>query len=235
LKTQLYFWRALIKTYKKELSLATDYYNRTKNQFDNIEKEVDDYVNSLYDNYPGTEDTDPASVAEWAQKQGEIMYYTLSTMKSNHRLMTIVMLCNTWEQQLAKFIIQELQDCIEFEKRVLGFNLFKKIFKLHSIDIEKLESWKKIKELRLLTNTIKHAEGTSAENLRKIRPDFFEHDFITGEDTLILYGAVLMNANSLIVKENDLKDYTDSTMKFWDEMPERASSDINSITNALNE
>ena len=147
--------------------------------------------------------------------------------------MTVVMLCNIWEQQLAKFTIQELKDILEFEKRALNFNLFKKIFELHDIDITNLNSWKKIKELRLLTNTIKHGEGTSAEALRRIRPDFFEHDFITGADTLILHGAVLMNSNSLKVEENDLNDYTKATINFWDEMPKKASSDTDIIINAF--
>jgi len=108
LKTQLYFWGPLMEVYKKELSLVTDYYNRTKHQFANIEKEVEDYIDSLYDNYPGNEDTDPASVADWAQDQGEIMHDTLLTMKSNHLLMAVVMLYNIWDQQLARFIPPEI-------------------------------------------------------------------------------------------------------------------------------
>jgi len=33
--------------HRKELSFVEDYYNRTKQQFNDIKKEVDDYINSL--------------------------------------------------------------------------------------------------------------------------------------------------------------------------------------------
>ena len=56
----------MIKKHKKELSMVEDYFNRTKVQFDNIDKEADEYANSLFNNYPANEDTDPSSVAEWA-------------------------------------------------------------------------------------------------------------------------------------------------------------------------
>ena len=43
------------------------------------------------------------------------------------------------------------------------------------IDLEVLRSWGPIDELRLLANTVKHAEGTSAQQLRQRRPELFEH------------------------------------------------------------
>jgi hypothetical protein len=36
-------------------------------------------------------------------------------------------------------------------------------------------SWKRIKELPLVANTIKHAEGGAAKKLRRLRPDLFVH------------------------------------------------------------
>lgn len=220
-----------MENHKKELSLVEDYYNRTKPVFENIEKEADHYANSLYKNYPAAEYTDQASVAEWATEQGIEMYDTLSTMRSNHLLMTVSMLYHIWEQQLIRFTIHELQRYIKFDKRSVEYDDVQKIFELHGVDIPHSKSWGKIRELKFLANTIKHADGPSADKLRKIRPDFFELEvkIINEIDILELHGAVLLDSYSLQVKESDLYDYIKATKNFWDEMPERAYSDTETI------
>ena len=233
LQTQLYFYKPLMDKHKKELSFVEDYYDRTKEQFNDIEKEVSAYTNNLYKEYPATPETDPASIAEWAQEQGIEMYETLSLMKSNHLLMTIAMLYHIWEQQLSKFTIQEMEHYLKFDKKVLSFEEIKKIFELHGINIIDTESWKKIRELKLLANTIKHGEGHSAEKLRDLRPDFFKLDIIDETDTLDLHSSILMDVYSLQVNESDLKNYIKATMYFWDEMPERAYSNTDQLIEIL--
>ena len=234
MQTQLYFWKPLIEKHKEELSLVEKYYIRSKDIFNNIEKEANDYANSLYKRYPATEDTDLLSVAEWAFEKGIEMYETLSAMKSTHLLMTIVMLYHIWEQQLIRFTINELEHYLEFDEKFLKFEEVQKIFELHGVDIKKTEAWEKIKELKLLANTIKHAEGYSATELRKIRPDFFKVDVIIGDvDILELNRAVLLDGDSLQVNERDLMEYINAVRSFWDEMPERAYADVNTIINVL--
>lgn len=233
LETQLYFWKRLKEKHKKELFLVEDYYNRTKLQFVNIEIEAENHADLLYNNYPATEDTDQASVAEWATEQGIEMYETLSIMKSNHLLMAISMLYHIWEQQLIKFTIRELENYLKFDKKALVYSKVQLIFQLHGINIIDTKSWKRIRELKFLVNTIKHGGGDSAEKLRKIRPDFFELDVISGADTLELNGSVLLDEYSLQVKESDLFNYVKATKSFWDEMPESAFSDVETIIKAF--
>ena len=232
MQTQLYFWKPIMENHKNELSLVEKNYNRTKPQFENIEKEADDYANSLYNNYPATEYTDGASVAEWATGQGIEMYDTLSTMRSNHLLMTISMLYHIWEQQLIRFTIHELQHYLRFDNRSVEYEDVQTIFELHGVSITRTKCWEKIKELKILVNTIKHGDGPSADRLRKIRPDFFKLDSIE-TDILELHGAVLLDSYSLQVKESDLYDYIKATKNFWDEMPERAYSDTETIISAI--
>ena len=43
------------------------------------------------------------------------------------------------------------------------------------LDPKALPDWKTIDEMRLVANTVKHAEGKSAEELREIRPESFQH------------------------------------------------------------
>ena len=42
------------------------------------------------------------------------------------------------------------------------------------IDLSSLEPWAKLRELRLVANSVKHAEGGSAKQLRELRPDLFQ-------------------------------------------------------------
>jgi len=217
MQTQLYFWKPLMERHKKDLSMVKDYYDRTKGQFGTIEQEATEYSNSLFNAFPGGEDTDVASVAEWATEKGIEMYETLTIMKSNHLLMTISMLYHIWEQQLIRFTINELQNNFTIDKKAGTFDEVQKLFKLHGVDIITTKSWGKIRELKALVNTVKHGDGDSADRLRKIRPDFFVLEImgrIDKTDILDLHGAVLLDAYSLQVKEDDLYDYIRATKEF---------------------
>jgi len=222
-----------MERYKKELSMVEEYYNRTIPSFGDIEKEATDYADSIYNNFPADENTDPATVADFANDEGKQLYELLNTMKKNHLLMTISMMCQIWEQQLIKFTVTEMRHLLSFNNNALTFGDAKKIFELHGVIFEELLSWNKIKEMRLLVNTIKHGDGESARKLRKIRPDYFELDFIKGTDTLELAGAVLLDSYSLMVEEQDFRSYLEATKMFWDEMPERAYSNVDSIITAF--
>lgn len=233
MQTELYFWKPLMRDYQLEISLVDDYYNRTIVVFTDIDKEVEKYAEELYESFPGTEDTDPASVAEWAQDEAIKKYQTLSIMKSNHLLMTIAMLYHLWEQQLIRFTIHELQRYLKFDGKTMSFRDVQLIFRLHGVDISKTKSWPRLHELKCLVNTIKHGDGTSADKLRDIRPDFFLLPDLFRDDketdTLELFGSVLLDEYSLQVAERDLYIYIEAAKEFWDEMPERAYSDTETI------
>lgn len=214
--------------------MVEEYYNRTIPSFGNIEKEATDYADSIFNNFPADEYTDPATVADFANDEGIQLYEFLNTMKKNHLLMTISLLCQIWEQQLIKFSLTEMRHFLPIHNNALSFSDAKKIFELHDVRFEEIASWNKVREMRLLVNTIKHGDGESARKLRKIRPDYFELDIIIRTDTLELAGTVLLDSYSLMVEEQDFRSYVEATDTFWDEMPERAYSDIDSIITAFN-
>lgn len=234
METQLYFWKPLLEEYQKELSLIDDYYGRTASVFGDIEDEAEKFGDQLFENYPGTEDTDPASVAEWAEEERLGRYLSLEVMKSNNLLMTISMLYHIWEQQLIRFTVREMKHYIKVSKKEMPFSDVQIIFKLHGVDIVKTQAWKKLRELKFLVNVIKHADGESADKLRKIRPDFFELEIVKGTDTLELYESALSNKYALQVSEQDLHVYINAAKEFWDEFPERAFSDTESLLKKLN-
>lgn len=233
--TQLYFWKPLVEKHKKELSVVEHYYNKTKVQLENMDEEINSYCQNLYDKSCikyHRNDIEPSSLAEWIHEQGIEMAETLLLINSNHLLMTISMLYHIWEQQIIKFTLKELEHYFEIDKKVLKYDSVHKIFELHGLDICRTKSWTKIKELKKLVNTIKHGDGESADSLRKIRPDFFKNDYST-YDTLKLHGSVLIDIDTLNVKESDLFEYVNATKDFWDEMPERAYSNTDSIIKVL--
>jgi hypothetical protein len=226
----LYFDELIISRYKKELSIIGDYYNRTKELFRNIGREVKEFADSFYKNYPVSEDIDPADVADKAQEQGLEMYETLNGMKSYHLQMTIAMLYSIWEKQIHEFTIQELRHDPGFMRNSLPFEDIQRIFESHGIVFSNLNSWGKIRELKLLTNVIKHGEGSSADSLSRIRPDLFDFGISDNSDLLNIISInqlndinrdgkyILLNK----IKESDLFIYIKATKEFWEEMPERA-------------
>lgn len=79
------------------------------------------------------------------------------------------------------------------------------------IDVEKFRSRRKIEELRLVANTVKHAEGRAAEDLRKIRPDLF---------ILPTKGSLFtpLSGEDFFVKPDDIVSYTNAIEEFWEEL-----------------
>ncbi|MDQ0160728.1 hypothetical protein [Alkalibacillus salilacus] len=231
METQLYFWKPLMEKFKSELSLVETYYDRTRVQFSDIEGEAQRYADHVYSSSFADEDTDPSVVAEQSWEIGLDQYNRLNIMKVDHLLMTISMLYHMWEQQVVKFALKETDGRIDYQGRSLEYREAKAIFEAHEVDIEKTNSWQKIKELKCLVNTIKHGEGQSSRRLRKMRPDFFS---FSGLETMSYNVSVLTDGYSLQITEDELYSYVASTKHFWDEMPERAYSDVDTIINKLN-
>jgi len=118
---------------------------------------------------------------------------------------------------------EALSEGIKYDESDLkkGFAFSKEVFEWHQQPFESLVCWPKIKELRALVNVIKHAEGDSEEKLRKMRPDYFEHDNgIEKYDLLSLYHSTLLEA-TLQIKDEDFIEYYDTLVAFWNELPEQ--------------
>jgi len=241
--TLLYFWKPLMEQYQKELSLVEEYYRRTVTVFQELEKEAEKYGEELFENYPATEDTDPASVAERAEEKKFEKFLTLTLMKSNHLLMTISMLYHMWEQQLIRFTMREMKHHIAFKAKEMPFEHVQLVFRLHGVDIAETQAWKKLRELKCLVNVVKHGDGNSADRLRKIRPDFFEFDIlkdselstVKGVDTLELHESPLFDPYALQITEDDLHTYVNAAKGFWGEFPEQVFSKKELLLKELNE
>lgn len=225
MELQLYFYKPMMFSYIKELESVETYYRKSQPAFEFTEDDIHREVREIFSNTYIPEDTDPGAIAESMEAMEVELYESHQMMKSNHLFITISLLAHMWEQQIIKFVRKELRDNLGKPIPAISYAYAKKCIEDFGVEVTKRESWKKIKELRLLVNTIKHAEGDSAKNLRKLRPDFFATEgFSEGDffDILELNGSVLLDPYSLNVAESDLLDYITATKKFWEEMPERA-------------
>lgn len=233
MKSQLYLWSDLRKLKKDEIRLFKDTFkDKIFPSFQDIEKEASDLQNKYYNDTMKLPCNDPdafdaASIADAALELGIGYYEKISLMKYNTFAMWISMLYQYWEQQTRVFLYEEESHCFELEFKKFctrGIKDIKGEFLYHKLDITKLECWKKIDELRLLCNTLKHGDGSSARKLKKKRPDLFVREGLEDIDLLKLCKSTLLK-QVININEKIFYKYCDILIEFWDELPERMYSD----------
>lgn len=119
-------------------------------------------------------DGDMSVAAEAAQDRGQIFYDTMVSIRQTSLNLFATGLFHLLEQQLANlcrdgaFYTPPPRDTKLDEVAKWYRNNF-------NLNLSILPSWPKIQQLRLLANSVKHGEGSSAEELRAIRPDLFQN------------------------------------------------------------
>lgn len=201
--------------------------------FANAEKEANDYRDDLWNKVINStcseEDVavDPSDYIEFVQDKALERYEMLSLMHYRNIGMWIECLCQVWEQQIYSFVIHEAkQEGIVYSVSDMqkGFAFAKEVFEEHQQPFDQMRSWNKIKELRLLVNVLKHAEGDSEKKLRQLRPDYFTQN-ICGKkyDLMSMYHTSLLES-TLKMQEQDFIKYYDVLVDFWKVLPERRYS-----------
>lgn len=230
MRSQLYLWEPLKQQYIDDLTFLKEmFFERIQPIFANAEAEADAYRDELWDrimSQPDAGDTcfDPGNYVEDVQEKAFERYEMLQLMHYRNLAAWICNLCQVWEQQLYSFVLQEAEyEGFKYDlsdtKR--GFAFSKDVFEWHQQPFERMPVWGKIRELRLLVNVIKHAEGDSEQKLRAVRPDYFiEEECGTQYDLMSLYHSTLLEP-TLMMKEQDFIDYFDALVKFWTDLPER--------------
>ena len=237
MKAQLYLYDTLRKKFQGSIKLIYyTYSKRIKPIFENIEDESNAIAEKKYQElgkHYNPDYHDPAILAEDAWLTGLEHYESMALMRYNTKLMWISTLYQFWEQQVRKFVYEEITKTHKFiDKKgneilfkdfcTRGIEDIKEIFLEFNQDIEKLKCWHKIDELRLLVNVIKHGDGWSATQLKKLRPDFFKTEFFE-QDLLNLYKTTL-NEQVLNINDCEFHKYCKALIEFWDVLPERMYS-----------
>ena len=174
-------------------------------------------------------------VAEEAEGEAINYYVMMKNMLQGIINMFAVGLYHIFEQQLFFFHRKEL--LIRDEEDNINLLKIKKVLshlENSGIDVKNFKSWKKIDELRHISNTVKHADGQSSEELKKLRPDlFYQPSFLEGFDPRklppISVYKPLMGENFYITHQEFML-YVKDVKEFWYEMIEalkcKAKNDV---------
>ena len=200
--------------------------NRILPVFKNIEQEAEQVSDEEYKklNQYANENSDESEIAEHAYFTRVEYFSRLEAVRQSIINMFAMAWYHLFQQQLLDFLRNEI---ISFDEREnYTRNDISKIherLKQVGIDIKSISSWDKIDELRIISNTIKHAEGTSACELKKLRPDLFEMppfrnnpEAKINSTKLEVYRPLL--GEDLYLTLDDFKQYTELIKKFWDEL-----------------
>jgi hypothetical protein len=129
-----------------------------------------------------------------------------------------------WEQQLLTFHRREiLHPAEQRDNDLLSLRELRARLDTVGVDICRLATWASIKELKLVANTVKHADGDSADRLKKQRGELFEPEHANRAMLPLPVPACTrriylpMSGEDLYLTLEDLKAYGNATIRFWDE------------------
>lgn len=205
------------------------YFKRIKINFNNIEQEAEQYAEETYNKLISSEkkiNYDSSILAEFANGDGIGYYRDLSIAKYNVLAMFISTLYQIWEQQIRRFLYDSItfEYKTEFKDFCVSSKEIKQLLEKYNLNLVKLKSFKKLNELRLLVNVIKHGEGDSSEKLKEINSNLFRREENIDELEINIMNTTLLN-ETLDINDNDFYKYTDAVINFWREFPEKLCID----------
>lgn len=150
--------------------------------FDNLNARAEQSADAEYarlGSEPASDDWDGdmALLAERAHDKGLAFYETMYGLRQSVLNLFAVGLFHRLEQELADLCRDGafMVDCPTDS----GLSVVAEWYSQHfNLELNALLSWPTIEELKFLAHTTKHAEGRSAERLRRIRPELFENPYL---------------------------------------------------------
>lgn len=193
--------------------------------FGNLETRANEVANAAFERYgaePAGEDFDGdmSDFAERAEDEGIDFYQTMFAIRQSTLNLFAVGLFHLVEQELA-----DLCRDGAFDVAPPGDTKIAEVARWYGdhfgLDLSALSDWHTMDELRLVANTVKHAEGASSEQLRNIRPQLFQHpavrELLPEED----FGAALpiqlpLAGESLYVSAEFFCGYSEAANRFFE-------------------
>ena len=226
-KSQIYVPQVTRDYHKSEITRFVDVFNdKLFPVFEDTDKQGDQYAEDYYHKFmemPGDDSIDPATIAEDALEKGIDYYSSLTLAKYEFTAMSIATLYFMWEQQVRRFLYEEMSHLFKLEFKTFCTNIgqIKDRFSFHNLNIEELECWPEINKLRLLCNVIKHGDGKSAKELYQIDNSFFEIDLTALADTDDHKLETTLLDENLVIDQNTFNRFAKVLEHFWDQIPER--------------
>ncbi len=195
--------------------------------FEQIGKEAETACQSEYDrlgNLPGTDEIDIDDLAEQAQDAGIAYFEAMTSVQQIVLNSMVVTLFHLLEQQLIAFCSNELIKPTDSSNRPLTIKqAFARIKELLGIECRQFSIFPKIDELRLVADTVKHADdGAASSKLYLVRPDMFVAPCIRGEEIKMfsekLPTRLPLAGQDFFVTPQDLREYFRVAREFWNTM-----------------
>lgn len=209
-------------------NILEKYEQITQLVFYSIEETTEKYGNELVEKYGKMYDyetMDPSDIFEKISYEKYEYYQMEKLMEYNVSLGILSTAYQILEQQLRKFIYEELNQSFspvrtdDFVK--VGINMWeiKELYKVTGYDLETCSYWDDISILADIVNTFKHGKGISSERLYKNNPNLFLKSYFSKEKII----DQELTSNSAIVldlDQIDFKYYLYTIINFWNQFPE---------------
>jgi hypothetical protein len=225
-----YHWTRVFRgEFSKQLAAIVDVLEtRLLPGFAGIDEEAEAVSEQAWESFmsgPGTGDEDPGDFAEAAQEAGIAHYLLLDGIRQGTLNLFAAALYHAFEQQILFFHRKQvLLPKEENDPRLFEIRTFCARLRNLGIDITQFGLWPKVQELKLVANTVKHAEGDSAQRLHAARPDLFVHPqagpvgMAHSAQTVRVFQPLI--GDDLYLSLRDVKEYRDSLLAFWKELSE---------------
>jgi hypothetical protein len=176
---------------------------------------------------PETYAGDGSEFYESAFNAGLSFYETMASLYQATLNLFSAGLFHLIEQQLADLTHDGAMETAAPDTRLLTVAEY---YRNHlKIDLTQFGSWDVIQEMRLVANATKHGEGGSAEELRKIRPELFQHPALrlNNENVVHFRLQLPLGGDGLYVTAEDFKRYEKAAQDLFDFLLEQFNSNEN--------
>lgn len=230
MRNALFWARYVRQVFLPELSfLQRTVLSRVLPAFDNIEAEAESAEEEAWERLSAVAgpDSDHAALAEQARDAGVDRYLMMKSVRQATVNLFAVAVHHLVEQQQLFLLRRELLTLDEADQHAL-LKTRELITRSSAagVDIESLDGWQELEELRFVANAVKHAEGPAVDLLRSRRPDLFEHPSVRELGASLSLGARRkvyrpLFGEDLFVTDADLKRYFRVAEQFWRAYAER--------------
>ncbi|MEW6659416.1 MAG: hypothetical protein AB1424_12225 [Thermodesulfobacteriota bacterium] len=199
----------------------------TFNKLEDEASEIEEKENERLCMLSGPDD-DGETIAKQAREAGQDHYTRFSSMRQGIVNMFCAGLYHLFEQHIFNIYRLEILGIGKEVKENLTLEIIHKEFLDRvGINIKKMKAWMLIDELRLISNTVKHADGKSSKKLKETKPKLFYNPELAGLRSLRSKpGPVLkpMFGENVYVTFDDFSNYVDALKSFWFELADLIES-----------
>lgn len=187
-------------------------------QFAYLDEEANEFARAEYKRIgrlpsSGEASFDMGDVAEQAYDAAINWYQTMCGVRQSLINLHAVGLFHLFEQQLYDFV----KHAGLSEREEADYRKDCKAVESLGIRLSDLPSWEKLQELRLLCNSIKHADGPSSAQLKTVWPEIFVDPVVAGGPFVGNPRPITqpLAGEDVYLEENELDFYCSAIREFW--------------------